>query len=364
MYRALLPFIRLIMPEVTEPAERLRHLLADVFYTEYVRHEENAILFYGYLSVDAETAFPVIRRRFEREGFTPMLRRFQQYEVVVAIPGVIRRRPTNPVVNLLLFIATVGTTIWAGSFLAAPPRTAMEVFDPLRLLQGLPFAIALLAILGVHELGHFFLARYHKVDVTLPYFIPVPFGLGTFGAFIQLRSPVENRKALFDVGLAGPVAGFVVAVPLMVLGLSLSEVVPRPPTTMGASLLVRWLANLVQPHGPGEALRLHPIAIAAYIGLWVTAMNLLPVGQLDGGHIAYSALGSAFRYVAIAMVLLMLLLGFQVWQGWFIWAAFVIFTGIDHPPPLNDLTPLDTKRYIAFGVAILIFVVTFVPRPF
>lgn len=363
MYHSLWPFIRLLLPEIG-PAERLQALLADVFYVEFVRYEENAIAFYGHLGEDPDRAFRRIRARFEREGFTPMLRRARGYEVVVAIPGVIRPRPTNPLVNLLLFIATVGTTVWAGSFLAAPPRSAIEVLDPFRLLQGVPFAAALLLILGIHELGHFFMARYHGVDVTLPYFIPVPFGLGTFGAFIQLRSPVENRRALFDVGLAGPVAGFLVAVPLMVLGLMWSDVVPRPERTMGSSLLVRWLADLVKPHGPDEALRLHPVAIAAYIGLWVTAMNLLPVGQLDGGHIAYSALGALFRYVAIASLIGMLVLGWQVWQGWFIWAAFVAFTGVDHPPPLNDLTPLDMKRYIAFGFSVLLFAVTFVPRPF
>ncbi len=364
MYRSLLPFIRLLVPEFPDPAERLQHLLADVFYTEFVRHEDNAILFYGHLGVDPDEAFKRLRPRFEREGFTPMLRRFQGYEVVVALPGVIHPRPANPIINVLLFIATVFTTVWAGSFLAAPPRTAMDVFDPIRLLQGIPFAAALLLILGVHELGHFFVARYHGVNVTLPYFIPVPFGLGTFGAFIQLRSPVENRKALFDVGIAGPLAGFLVAVPLMIIGLWLSDVVPRPPRTMGSSLLVRWLADVVRPHGPGEALRLHPVALAAYIGLWVTAMNLLPVGQLDGGHVAYSALGSAFRYVAIGMLILMLVLGWQVWQGWFIWAAFVAFTGVDHPPPLNDLTPLDLKRYILFALAVGLFIITFVPRPF
>ncbi len=365
MYRALLPFLRLLHPSLTDPAERLAALLADVFVVEFVRYEEgNAILFYGRLAVDAADAFPRIRSRFEQEGFTPMLRREGGREVVIAVPGVIRPRPINPTINVLLFLATLGTTMWAGSFFAAQPSTPVDILNPLRLLQGLPFALALLSILGIHELGHYFVARYHGVDVTPPYFIPVPFGLGTFGAFIQLRSPVENRRALFDVGLAGPLAGFVVAVPLMVLGLALSEVVPRPPSVMGSSLLVRWLGNLVQPHGPNEALRLHPIAVAAYIGLWVTAMNLLPVGQLDGGHVAYSALGRAFRYVAWAMLFIMLVLGLRVWEGWLIWAAFVALTGPDHPPPLNDVTPLDGKRYLLFVAAMVLFAVTFVPRPF
>ncbi len=365
MYRALLPFLRLLQPPLTEPATRLQSLLSDVFDVEYVRIEEGgAIAFYGYLLYAAEDVFPLIRARFEEEGFTPMLRRDRGLEVVIAVPGVVRPRPVNLTLNVVLFLATVGTTMWAGSFLAAPPQSLADILNPLRLLRGLPFALALLAILGIHELGHYFIARRHGVDVTPPYFIPVPFGLGTFGAFIQLRSPVEDRRALFDVGLAGPVAGFVVALPLMTLGLALSEVVPRPPQALAAPLLVRWLGNIVQPHAANEALRLHPIAFAAYIGLWVTAMNLLPIGQLDGGHVAYSVLGVGFRYVAWLTLFVMLGMGLTVWEGWLVWAAFVALTGPNHPPPLNDITPLDRKRYFWFGIGVLIFAVTFLPRPF
>lgn len=364
MYRPLLPFLRLLQPAIEEPAVRLRALLDDVFLVERVTYEENAILFHGWLQVDAEDAFPLIRARFERQGFTPMLREVRGRPIVIAVPGVVRPRSINPVVNILLFVVTVGTTMWAGSFLASPASSLLDAINPLRLLKGLPFALALLSILGIHELGHYFMARRHRVDVTPPYFIPVPFGLGTFGAFIQLRSPVENRRALFDVGLAGPIAGFVVAVPLMALGLALSEVVPRPARGAGASLLVRWLANIVLPHGPNEAVAMHPVAFAAYIGLWVTAMNLLPVGQLDGGHVAYGVLGHLFRYVAWAMLGLMLMLGLTVWQGWLIWSAFVALTGPDHPPPLNDITPLDSRRQVWAAIAALIFVLTFVPSPF
>ncbi len=365
MYRSLLSFFDLFSPPIPEPAEHLRALLAPFFTVERVHVEANGVIvFYGYLRYPAEEVFPRLRSLFEAEGFTPMLRRAQGQEVVIAVPGVIRPRPVNVTVNILLFLATVGTTMWAGSFIAAPPASPLDLFTPLRLLKGLPFAFALLSILGIHELGHYVIARRHGVDVTPPYFIPVPFGLGTFGAFIQLRSPVEDRRSLFDVGLAGPVAGFVVAVPLMALGLALSEVVPRPPHVRASPLIVQWLANLIQPHGPGEALRLHPIAYAAYIGLWVTAMNLLPVGQLDGGHVTYSALGSAFRFVAWASMFLMIVMGLTMWTGWLIWAMFVALTGPDHPPPLNDITPLDKKRYVWFGIGVLIFAVTFLPRPF
>jgi len=364
MYRSLLPFFRLRPPPVADPAVRVATLVADLFQTGRMEYDGSAIVLHGRLLFDADDAFPLLRSRLEREGFTPMLRRVHGAEVLIAVPGVVRPRPVNPLINILLFLITVGTTMWAGSILAEPPTSVVGLLNPLRLLKGLPFALALLSILGIHELGHYYIARRHGVDVTPPYFIPVPFGLGTFGAFIRLRSPVENRKALFDVGVAGPVAGFVVAVPLMMLGLALSEVGPYRGTAMGSSLLVRWLADVVRPHGPAEAIYLHPIAIAAYIGLWVTAMNLLPVSQLDGGHVAYSVLGQVFRYVAWGTMLLMLSLGLTVWEGWLIWAAFVAFMGPEHPPPLNDITPLDNKRLVWAAVAALIFVVTFVPRPF
>jgi len=152
----------------------------------------------------------------------------------------------------------------------------------------------------------------------------------------------------------------------MALGLSLSQVTTRLPNiqVLHAPLLMRWMADLIQPHGPGEVLRLHPIALAAYIGLWVTAMNLLPVGQLDGGHVAYSVFGSRFRYVAWATLAAMIFLGMTVWSGWYFWAAFVALVGVDHAPPLNDITTLDRKRYVAFLFAVVLFIITFVPRPF
>ncbi len=365
MYDLLRPFLRLLETPRLEPVDDLSLCLADVFDIEHVRLEQGGVYaFYGRLRYEAEDVFPLIRARFEERGFTPMLRKAGEREVVMAMPGVVQPRPVNITLNVLLFLATVGTTMWAGSFLAAPPASPLDVLNPLRLIQGLPFALALLAILGIHELGHYVMARYHGVDVTPPYFIPVPFGLGTFGAFIQLRSPVEDRRALFDVGLAGPLAGFAVAVPLMAVGLALSEVVPRTAHTMSAPLLVRWLGQVIQPHAANEALRLHPIGFAAYIGLWITAMNLLPVGQLDGGHVVYSVVGGIFRHVAWVTLILMLAMGLTLWEGWLVWALFVAMTGLNHPPPLNDITPLDRKRYVWFGVGVIIFVLTFLPRPF
>jgi len=206
----------------------------------------------------------------------------------------------------------------------------------------------------------------HGVNVTLPYFIPVPFGLGTMGAFIQLKSPVENRKALFDVGLAGPVAGFIVALPLMIVGLSMSSLVPVLSRSgqLGSSLLLRWLTDLIQPHAAGYAVSLHPIAIAAWFGILITGINLLPMGQLDGGHVAYAVLGKAAHTLALIAFGTMIIAGFTVWSGWFTWAFFAIITGLRHSAPLNDITPLDPVRKVIGFLTLIWFLLIITPRPF
>jgi membrane-associated protease RseP (regulator of RpoE activity) len=275
-------------------------------------------------------------------------------------------------VHLGLFVATLLTTLLAGATFAQ-----VNVLGALRLLlnggqvqpllsalaAGAPFAATLLLILGVHEMGHYVAARLHGVQVTLPYFIPAPLGLGTLGAFIAMKSPVENRKALFDVGLAGPLAGFVVAVPLMVVGLLLSNVVPAAGEggRLGLSVLVRWLVDLIHQRGPGEAVALHPIAIAAWFGLLVTAFNLLPMGQLDGGHVAYAILGRAARPLAFITFFGMLVMGYFFWSGWYTWAFFALITGLGHPQPANDITPLDGGRrllgLLTFGLFFLLITV-------
>ncbi|MFZ2419600.1 MAG: site-2 protease family protein, partial [Anaerolineae bacterium] len=228
----------------------------------------------------------------------------------------------------------------------------------------------LLAILGTHELGHYFVARWHKVDVTLPYFIPVPFGLGTFGAFIKMKSPVENRRALFDVAVAGPLAGLVVALPLLVIGLLTSPV--RPIISGGGGLqegnsLLYGLLKLLIYHqwlpGNGVDVHLSSMAFAAWFGLLVTAFNLLPVGQLDGGHILY-ALGVTSRWLGYGVLAVLLVLGALAWSGWYVWAALIYFvTGLEHPAPLDEITRLDPPRRWLGAIAIVIFILLFAPIP-
>ena len=335
-----------------DPAALLRAELADVLAVKQVttsRAPDGPVRFVGHLLRDAESAFPVLEQRFRRLGYTPLLRREGEADVVLALHGLVRPGASNPLVNLILFVATVASTIFAGTFFTNP------IPGLTRLEGGALFSASILLILGTHEFGHYFLARFHQVAVTLPYFIPFPLGaIGTFGAFIQMKSPVRTRKALFDVALAGPLAGLVVAIPVLAIGLLLSPIVPRfGGRALEGSLLVDALVALVRPRPAGTAILLHPIAWAGYIGLLVTGINLLPAGQLDGGHTAYAIFGRGARWLAGLTVLAIGALALITRQpGWYLWLFFIFATGMTHAEPLNDITPLDTPRKIV-GIATL-----------
>ena len=273
----------------------------------------------------------------------------------------------GPWLNWLLHFLTLITTMWAGASYAG----VNVLHEPARITAGLPYALGLLSILGVHELGHYFTARHYRLDVTPPYFIPVPFALGTFGAFIQMRSPPENRKALFDVAVAGPIAGLVIAVPALLIGLRASAVVqPVTPDALGqmgvgmpveSSILFALAAKLSMGDALqfGHIIKLSPLAFAGWLGIFITALNLLPIGQLDGGHMAQGMFG-ARRGTVIGHVAMwtLLLLAIFVWPGLFMWAIIVFFLAGSVTPPLNDLTPIAPGRralgYLMFVVLILI----------
>jgi membrane-associated protease RseP (regulator of RpoE activity) len=346
------------------PARALQAELWDVLAVhDAVESDHDAtITFVGHLQQDADTAFRLLKRRFSQHGYTPLLRRQNGQDVVIAMPGVVRPvAGSRPIVHLALLLATVLTTMAMGAMLTGGDFLRR----PWELWRGASFAFGLLGILGVHELGHYFVARRHGVAVTLPYFIPVPLGLGTFGAFIQLRSPVENRRALFDVGIAGPLAGALVAVPLFIVGLAWSRLVTDPGYGgLNASLLVESLVQLVRPHGDGYAVLLHPLALAAWFGLLVTGINLLPAGQLDGGHIVYALLGDRARWVTMGVLLALATMGWLYWPGWYLWAFFVALTGLAHPAPLNDITALDGSRWLWAALGLGLLAVTFTPAPF
>jgi len=274
---------------------------------------------------------------------------------------------------VLLFLLTVFTTLWAGAYQAysGPVRGPLNFLlaSPEALWRGIPFAGSLLFILTTHELGHYLLSKIHRVPASLPLFIPgPPHFIGTFGAIIRMRGPILSRRALFDIGVAGPLAGFVVAVIVLIVGLSLSTVVDRTATYglhLGEPLLLQFMSWVVIGPLPPEAdVVLHPIGFAAWFGLFVTSLNLLPIGQLDGGHVAYALWGPRQRTMALAFLPILLILGFIGWTGWFLWAFMAGLWGVGHPPVMDPHVPLGRNRTIVGWVAFAVFVVTFAPVPF
>lgn len=281
--------------------------------------------------------------------------------------------------SLFLFAVTLLSTLLVGTELAISYRVNAPIADslalyvslwkhPSALTEGIPFAFTVLGILLAHEMGHYLACRYYRIHATLPYFIPFPNLIGTIGAFIRIRSPFQDRKALFDVGIAGPLAGFIVAVPALFFSLPLSKTNPmRPGFTyflFGESLafkLVTWSQGLHFPRGMD--INYHPVAMAALVGLFATAINLLPVGQLDGGHIVYSVFGRHHRTVSRLFVFVAVPVLMVFWIWWAIWAIIPLILGINHPRTRDDEIPLDPLRRKLALLAILMFVFSFSPNP-
>ncbi|MCE5312234.1 MAG: site-2 protease family protein [Nitrospiraceae bacterium] len=270
-----------------------------------------------------------------------------------------------PWTHIILFIVTFITTLIAGAMNTGADLLA----DPGRIVEGMPFAIALMTILLVHESSHYIASKLHRTEATLPYFIPAPSIIGTFGAFIKMRSPIASREALIDIGASGPLAGFIVSVAASVIGLSMSEVVriesPEDAFGLGDSMLFGLLVKIIVGSIPaGHDILLHPIAFAGWIGLFITSMNLIPIGQLDGGHVAYALFGERQRFLSKVLVAVLALLGLFFWPGWMVWAVAMLILGIKHPPVVYWHEPLGrARRFVSFA-SLLVFVVTFMPVPF
>lgn len=254
------------------------------------------------------------------------------------------------------------------------PRTVREVWsDPALWTQGMQFSLAALFILLCHELGHYLACRWYRLPATLPYFLPAPLAIGTFGAFIRIRAPIRSKSQLFDVGIAGPLAGFVALIPFLILGVARSQPMPVTPVSLEAAggqlfLPGRSLAFELTSwaiHGPlpeGTILEPHPFALAAWFGLFATALNLLPLGQLDGGHILYAATGSLQRRLAFPLWLALGLMAW-IWPGWILWCAIVLLMGLPHPPVRDEQTPLDPGRRALAWLALAVFLLSFMPVP-
>ena len=359
-------------------ADELPPVVRQVMDVRLATEHNGVLAFRGPLRGAADQAYEDLKREAGGQ-MVPLVQEDEQLgAAVVLVPRSVEQatteRPVRPWVNWLLLALTVVTTTWAG----AAHQGVDLLREPARFAVGLPYALGLVAILGVHELGHYFTAKRHGIRVTPPYFIPVPFALGTFGAFIQLRSPVENRRALFDVAVAGPLAGLVVAIPALLIGLRLSQVVPAGTpteqhmmggTSVGSSILFAALAKLSLGDALqyGHTLRLHPLAFAGWLGLFVTALNLLPIGQLDGGHIARTVFGNRVgRMISIVAMWTLILLALFVWPGLFMWAIIIFFIAGRSMPPLNDVTPVTRgRRWLGYATfLILLLIIAPLPRVF
>jgi membrane-associated protease RseP (regulator of RpoE activity) len=238
--------------------------------------------------------------------------------------------------------------------------------DPSYLLAGLPFSITLLTILLAHEFGHFLTARYYLVDVTLPFFIPFPSLIGTMGAFIRIRSAILSKRVLFDIGIAGPLAGFVALVSPLIAGVALSKVVPgigrSGDLVFGTPLILQMMEWIRFPGVPVSDIYLHPVARAAWVGLLATALNLLPIGQLDGGHILYAFLGERTRYLSRVFIFILVLMGMFIAYSWLFWAALLFFFGMRHPA-IIDPNPLGRFRTGLAVAALAILILSFTMAP-
>jgi len=333
---------------------------------------------------------------------TPLFRNENEQHAILLVPGIIEPKASNPWVNLVLFLITLLSVIFAGALYTyngpEAQNTSGLILNILQALpSGVPFAVSLLAILTAHEFGHYLAGRYHHTHVTLPYFIPFPLSpFGTMGAFIQLKEPPRNKRILLDIGIAGPIAGLVVAIPVLLYGLSLSKVepitiapgqvftlegnsllyllskfvvfgqlLPQPVSYEGLPPLLYWVRYFFTseplPVGGLDVL-IHPVAWAGWAGLLVTALNLIPAGQLDGGHVMYVLLGKRARLLWPVILMALVALGFA-WSGWWLWAGIIFFLGRIYAEPLDQVTRLDPKRRAVALAGLVIFFLVFTPVP-
>lgn len=365
--------------------------------------KQNYVVRYrGTIVGDVSAAYEKLADAMRTYDLTPLFRKESERHVVVLMKGVVRPTPSNPWINLLLFIATVLSVVFTGTWLYLEPPASSGLSGLLPSIQssiglGLSFAVSILAILLAHEFGHYLAARYHGTAVTLPYFIPFPFSyFGTMGAFIRLKEPPKNKRILLDIGIAGPLAGLVVAIPILLIGLFLSELdtlplsanpgvqlegnsilyllakyaifgqwLPNPGSYGGLNPVLYWIryffTGMPAPLG-GTDVVLHPVAWAGWAGLLVTALNLIPAGQLDGGHVLYVLFGNKARAVLPFILTALVVMG-TVWPGWWLWAFLIFLLGRVYAEPLDQITALDSNRRAVAILGLVVFILVFTPVP-
>ncbi len=358
--------------------------------------------FRGRLWGDSQIAYEQLAEALRPYEITPLFREEEGRHVVILVEGINHASPSNPLINVILFVLTLLSVLFAGALYGYEGPVTGDIFTDLihilgNLASGWPFAASMLGILLAHEFGHYLAARYHKTDVTLPYFIPFPFSpFGTMGAAIRLKEPPRNKRILLDIGVAGPLAGLVVAIPVLLIGLSTSEVhqlpdvfppgqafegnsilylgikflvtgkwLPEPASFGGLNPLLYWtryfFTGMPMPVG-GIDVTLNSVAWAGWAGLLVTALNLIPAGQLDGGHLIYVLLGRQARRLMPIILGALLLLGLA-WSGWWLWAFLIFMLGRTYAEPLDQITTLDPRRRSIAILGLVIFILVFTPVP-
>ncbi len=359
----------------------------------------------GELLTDSEAAYDMLRNALRPFDVTPIFRVENGQQTIKLLPGVMRPKPSKTWVNILLFSLTflsmlyVGTMYTLGGIYTGPSNPDLQTLLPY--LQrsfggGVAFTLSMLAILLSHEFGHYFVARYHKTAVSLPYFLPFPNLLGTMGAIILTKEVPKNKKVLLDIGIAGPLAGFIVTIPILFYGLATSQVhhlpdplppgisfegnsllylgvkyivhgqlLPQPADFGDQSPLLYWIRYFFTgtplPHG-GIDVTMNSVALAGWAGLLITGLNLIPVGQLDGGHLLYGIMGKRTQKIVPFIIVILMLLGL-VWSGWWLWALLILVLNRRHGEPLDEITPLDTRRKLIAILGLLVFILVFIPVP-
>jgi membrane-associated protease RseP (regulator of RpoE activity) len=388
-------------------SETVRRFVERIFVVEDITigdQKDGYITRYrGHLrSADSEQAYAQLSEQLRPIGQTPLFRIENDRHAILIIDGIQNPKESNPWINLLLFILTILSVLVTGAmygidqpFTGGIGKSIVSVF-----VNGWPFALSMLAILAAHEFGHYLMGRHHGINVSLPYFIPFPLSpFGTLGAFINMKEVPRNRRQLLDISLAGPFAGLIVAIPVLYIGLKLSsldvlqaappagqmlsmegnsllyllmkylafgKLLPSPVSLNGLDPLIYWIIYFFtgQPYPVGGVdVMLDSVAWAGWAGMLVTALNLIPAGQLDGGHTIFVLFGKevALRLRPVILITL-ILLGF-VWNGWWLWAAIIFFLGRIYAEPLDLITELDGRRKALAVLALLAFLLVFTPVP-
>jgi membrane-associated protease RseP (regulator of RpoE activity) len=302
-----------------------------------------------------------------------------RFEAPPPPPQYLRYAPPNQRLwlHLLLLLATLFSTTLVGAHMQYNFSHNLPFFElrrfwsaftfglqsPSTFITGLPFSLTLLTILMAHELGHYLACVYYGVDATLPFFLPSPVPVtGTFGAFIRIRSAIREKRILFDIGIAGPLAGFVFLLPALGVGLAFSKVLPginlQGSYLLGSPVLESMAEKLIFPGIPPSDIYLHPVARAAWVGMFATALNLLPAGQLDGGHVVYALFGRAQKWVTGIFIAVLIPMGHYYWTGWYVWAVMIFFFARKHPP-VYDSSAIGESRIKLGIVALCVFILCF-----